>query len=540
MRFVFTLILMLPGVFLGQAWTNRYNGPANTVDQANSIVVDGSGNICVTGTSDGSGSYADYATIKYSSAGATLWTSRYNGPDNLYDYGSAVAADGDYIYVTGGSMNVNVYLDYLTVKYDAAGDTLWTARYNSAEDFDDNASAIAVDNAHNVYVAGYTTSSANGLNLMTVKYDAAGVQQWLRTYVTNEDDYPNAVTTDGNGYVYVIGASGDLYFETWDYVTVKYSAAGDSVWIARYNGPADGFDEARGIALDNSGNVYVTGGSAGAGTGPDYTTIKYNPSGDTAWTARYNGPGNAADWANAIAVDASGNVYVAGSSSGAGLNRDYATVKYDSQGNQQWVMRYEAVAGNDDEARAIALDSRGNVYVTGASVGSGTDADYATVAYDPAGNQRWAERYNGPGNNTDNGNAVAVDASDFVYVTGESFGSGTDFDYATLKYAGVGIEEATRNPAVSGRLLRVGPNPSVRSAAIGIRIPAPGRVSLELYDVSGKMVDVLIDGGEAAGTRQVGLDTRKLAGGVYFVKLTVRPDGRAGAHVETAKLIVAR
>jgi len=542
MKTIFTLILILPGIFLGQVWTVRYDGPLNGIDQANSIVIDGAGNICVTGTSDGLGTYADYTTIKYNSAGTSLWTSRYNGPDNLYDYATAMASDGDIIYVTGSSMNGNVYLDLLTIKYNAGGDTLWTIRYNAADDYDDQPYAIAVDNAHDIYVTGYTTSSTNGLDLLTVKYNAAGVQQWVRTYVTSEDDYAVAIATDVSGDIYVAGSSGNLYFETWDYVVIKYNSAGDTLWTSRYNGPANGFDEARAIALDHSGNLYVTGGSAGLGTGPDYTTVKYNYAGDTVWVARYNGPGNSADWANAIAVDYAGNVYVTGSSTGSGLDRDYATVKYDSLGNQEWVMRYEGITGGDDEAQAIALHSGDFIYVTGASVGSGTDADYATVAYDSSGNQRWAERYNGPGNFSDNGNAIAIDEVDYVYVTGESFGSGSDFDYATLKYSGVGVEEVTRNRISSGRLLRIGPNPSVRSAAIDIRIPMPGRVSLEIYDVSGKRVDVLIAGEEIKGNRRVSLDTGKLASGVYLVKLTVQPDDYAvgGVYAETAKLIVAR
>src|ERR1051325_10545399 len=75
--------LLLPALARGetavQAWVQRYNGPANTDDYARAVALDGSNSGIVTGSSWGSGSYADYATIKYSSAGVPLWTNRYNG-----------------------------------------------------------------------------------------------------------------------------------------------------------------------------------------------------------------------------------------------------------------------------------------------------------------------------------------------------------------------------------------------------------------------------------------------------------------------------
>jgi len=91
-----------------------------------------------------------------------------------------------------------------------------------------------------------------------------------------------------------------------------------------------------------------------------------------AWVARYAGPNNGHDIANAIAVDSLGNVYVTGSSyvgPGRGSNYDYAMIKYDSAGQQQWVAPYNRSGNADDEARAIAVDTLGNVYVTGSSAG---------------------------------------------------------------------------------------------------------------------------------------------------------------------------
>ena len=99
-----------------------------------------------------------------------------------------------------------------------------------------------------------------------------------------------------------------------------------------------------------------------------------------------------------------------------------------------WVRRYNGPGNDRDEAYAIAVDTSGNVYVTGKSIGSGTSEDYATIKYDSSGNQRWLKRYNGPGNGWDRATAIAVGDSGYVYVTGRSTGAMGDEDYATIKY----------------------------------------------------------------------------------------------------------
>ncbi|MFN2394238.1 MAG: SBBP repeat-containing protein, partial [Bacteroidales bacterium] len=248
------------------------------------------------------------------------------------------------------------------------------------------------------------------------------------------------LTIDASGNVYITG--GMYWSETGlDFITIKYNRKGEEQWIARYNGPGNDWDVPNAIALDASGNVYVTGESKGQGTGYDYATIKYNNEGEELWVARYNGPGNDADHAAAIAVDTSGNVYITGASKGSETDSDYTTIKYNNEGGEQWVARYNGPGNGYDYAFALALDASGNAYVTGASIGSETDYDYATVKYNSEGEEQWLARYNGPGNDWDVADALTLDASGNVYVTGYSVGSETDSDYTTIKYNNEGGEQ---------------------------------------------------------------------------------------------------
>ncbi|MBI1746683.1 MAG: SBBP repeat-containing protein [Acidobacteria bacterium] len=166
-------------------------------------------------------------------------------------------------------------------------------------------------------------------------------QQWIARYngSGNGTDYATALAVDADGNVYVTGYSYGVGTGS-DYATVKYDAAGNQLWVARYNGPGNSWDWASALAVDANGNVYVTGWSLGVGTENDYATVKYDAAGNQLWVARYHGPGNSGDGASALAVDAEGNVYVTGGSVGVYRVSDYATVKYDAAGNQLWVARY--------------------------------------------------------------------------------------------------------------------------------------------------------------------------------------------------------
>ena len=303
----------------------------------------------------------------------------------------------------------------------AAVTEAWVRRYGSEAGSEDYASKVVTDAAGNVIVAGTTwhTQTGGGSDMLIIKHSGADVPLWTNRYIGSA----SAVAVDGSGNVFVTGSS-----------TIKYSGAGVPQWTNRNTGPESAGDSANAVAVDDSGNVFVTGNSVGSGGNyPDYATIAYSGAGVPLWTNRYKGSGDDYDVAHAVAVDGSGNVFVTGSSGLGGVNHDYATIAYSGAGVPLWTNLYDGLGGLD-LAYAVAVDSSGNVFVTGSSSPSGSYSDFVTIAYSGAGVPLWTNRYNGPANSNDGASAVAVDGSGNVFVTGSSVGSEGDSDFVTVKY----------------------------------------------------------------------------------------------------------
>ncbi len=389
-----------------------------------------------------SGAVACVTVSARAQAGTPLWTNRYDGPASSSDQATAIAVDAaGNVFVTGYSLGLGSGLDYATVAYSSTGAKLWVNRYNGPASSSDRASAVAVDSVGNVYVTGQSTGFGTGLDYATIKYSNAGVPSWTNRYdgPASLDDQALGVAVDTNGNVYVTGSSIGTSSGS-DYTTIKYSSAGTMLWINRYDGPVSGADQAVAMAVDTNGNVFVTGFSEGNGTGFDFATIKYSSAGTQLWVKRYNGPGNSIDTASNIVVDASGNVIVAGASYGGSSGMDYATIKYSSAGVPLWTNRYNGPGTGDDIPSALAVDAAGNVYVTGSSVGNASYQQYATIAYSSTGVPLWTNRYHGPGASSDTANAIAVDARGNVYVTGASYtADDLSTDYATIAYSSKGV-----------------------------------------------------------------------------------------------------
>jgi uncharacterized delta-60 repeat protein len=429
-----------------EQWIARYDGSANSHDRVVDLAIDEAGNVFVTGISEESISGTNYTTIKYNSAGAKQWA-RYL-PVSVpwwFTYSDLTADKAGNCYFTCRSKGIAEGDDYYTVKYDSSGEEQWAARYSQSDDSRDYISSIAVDATGNVYVTGVSNDSPKGTSTVTIKYSPNGELQWLACYegTAHGANGPNALAVDNENNVCVAGSVAGTPYGS-DYLTIKYNPDGKEEWEARYDVPDNSFDEsdqANALCIDDEGNIYVTGKSYSPEWGDDYATIKYDPSGNVQWVARYTAPNPyRGDIAAGIVVDNVGSVYVTGVSNDQITGNDCVTVKYNSTGEEQWVQRYTEKAGRD-YAQALAVDDRGNLYVTGKSTGYQTNTDFATVKYSADGVEEWVARYNGTANMADEPKAIAVDDAGNVYVTGNSQDSTYHCQFTTIKYNNAGDQQ---------------------------------------------------------------------------------------------------
>ena len=245
-------------------------------------------------------------------------------------------------------------------------------------------SDMAFDAGGNIYVTGYSKGSGTSDDdYVTIKYDPSGAEQWIRIYQGPGDafDQSQSIAVDNYANVYITGRSDGGTVTHYDYATVKYNSSGDSLWVRRYDGSAGNFDYGKSVAADASGNVYVTGQSYYSSSNYDFATVKYNSLGVFQWDRIYDGPGNSADNISSMILDNAGNIYITGSSYLAGENYNYATVKYNSLGIEQWSDIYYGAEGGSDESFSIAADNSGNVYITGSSYAGVEFKNYVTIKY---------------------------------------------------------------------------------------------------------------------------------------------------------------
>jgi hypothetical protein len=418
-------------------WTNLYNGDGGTgVDQANAIQVDSSNNVLVSGYSLGKESSFDFATIKYSGAGIPLWTNRYNGPGNADDEAVALVLDqSNNVVVTGFSFTNNY--DYATIKYSSSGTPLWTNRYNGpGTGFNiDKPAGITYDNKEgSFYVTGLSAGNGTDTDFATLKYSGAGMAVWTNRYNGPGNLSDEARAIDFNDGIFVTGTIWGL--GSFDYATIKYSTNGVPVWTNRFNGTGNFSDQPVAVVTDNSGNVIITGTSYR--TSADFSTISYSSGGSLQWGGYFDGGNNSADQASAMTVDQSGNIFVTGYSSAGGNGNDIVVIKYSNSGAGLWTNYFNGTENLDDRSVAVKTDGEGNVVVAGYTTASGANGgvNCVTIKYSAAGALLWTNLFNGSGNSTDQSTGLALDSNGDVLISGFTTSSGTSSDYLTLKLNG--------------------------------------------------------------------------------------------------------
>ncbi|MBN1383524.1 MAG: SBBP repeat-containing protein [Elusimicrobia bacterium] len=355
-------------------WTTAYHSAAGNDDNGAGIAVDAYDNIYVIGSEDRDdiGQNWNIWIAKYDTDGILQWTTTHNGSDNLDDRGYGIAVDpGGYIYAIGSEYVSGQWENVWVTKYNNSGLIEWTTTYNEAG-MSDIGYAIDVDTNGNVYVAG-SIKPGGDTDVWVRKYDNSGLVQWTTSYnglAGGENDVGQGIAVDPAGNVYVTGRVRENLSWFDDIWTCKYDTNGLTQWTTSYNNPNNSTDYGYGIAADINGNAYVTGYENTAGEGPNIWIRKYDTSGLTQWTTTYNSGGTNSDFGRGITVDGSGNVYVTGSVNISGQGDNIWVRKYTEDADPPaGISDLTALTGDNEGEIKLEWTSPGDDDITGTLTG---------------------------------------------------------------------------------------------------------------------------------------------------------------------------
>lgn len=494
------------------------------------------------------------ASLAHAEPAVEAWVKTYPFPP--YTYGAMITIDpSDNVVSVGYAPGAS---DLVTTKYDPAGNILWERHY-AMQDREVRASWVTTDGDGNVIVAGYPqTFSSNPVQtgLLTIKYDSDGVFLWDDLYAGTWAFAVRAVA-DGGGNIFVTGRA---WFGTYDFVTVKYAPDGSRVWLDVFD-QGGGFHTPTSMDLDANGNLLVAGGGLSGGM----ITTLYDASGQRQWVVeRPGGAGSSVEWTN------DGHFYLTGTWYSQATSNDVRLLKYDAAGTLVWERFYDF--GGSESGTRLALDTQGNVYVTGYRGGY---TNWLTLRMDPDGNLLWSRVQDSHPAYDEFPNFLVTGPENEVYITGSGGPSpvpGQSYiQMLTLRYnadgstawegrhyawasRGVGLALASDNsvyavglgnsittikyaqtpvgvPAPAnggvGRVALLAPEPNPFGADVTLRysLAQASHVRLEIFDLSGRQVASLVDAARGAGDHQIVWDGRDSRGaatpaGVYVTRLS--------------------
>jgi hypothetical protein len=323
-------------------------------DVGNSVALDSKDRVYVAGRTFASSGASDayLLLLAYNSSGALRWQKTWRNGTGVNE-GSGIAVDpsSSNLYVTGVTANTGYdYPHGFLLKLDSSSGLTWQRFWTGGP-----GSAVVVDSFGNIYVTGW--------GVFLLKFNSTGNLMWQRTWTSSSEDVSSGISVDSSGNSYVVGYQ--LNSSNHNVFLVKFDSSGNLIWQKAWGG--QGSDTGTGIALDSAGNAYITGTTSSlvAGTGFPFL-LKIDLSGSLIWEKVWVG-GNYGCCEH-VAVDSSGNIYVTGRTEPSGSHRRVLLLRFDPSGSLAWQTTWGADSA-DNEVGGISVDSAGDAVLTGQTQG---------------------------------------------------------------------------------------------------------------------------------------------------------------------------
>lgn len=294
---------------------------------------------------------------------------------------------------------------------------------------------VAVDSQGDIVVGGYEIDVMGDPNMWVAKYDPDGNQLWAMALDPSGglDDRIYGVAIDPMDNILLVGDA-DVAPSSSDLWVGKLDPDGAELWTTTFDGPDGGDDGARGVASDAAGNVALTGFVRVGNNDVDIFVAKLDPDGNTQWTDQVPGPDTLDDRGQGIGVDSEGNIVVGGYVSINGSDRNVWVREYDPDGNERWTDEWDGPASADDRGFGLTVAPDDSVAITGTTPVIATNQDVWLGRWDSEGTLLWIKQFGSQAVLNDHGLDVAADADINFIVVGYRSNSNTDTEIWMRKY----------------------------------------------------------------------------------------------------------
>ena len=411
-------------------WKKYYINPTGDNCYPTGIAYDGSSAIYITGNALDGSQHSQIILMKYDLSGSLQWIRQYSDPATDSDLSNGIAiGSANQIYLAASCQDsLATTSQFRTIKYDANGNFQWQKDFSLGFTGANQASAICADASGNCYVAGNCRTANQYNNVVTVSYNSAGSVNWSSTKYTSSNDYAVAIIRSSAGNIFTAGSLNN-------YATVtRYTSGGNEDW-SNYTTEIYAYSMAHDIAVDPSGNAYITG-TYYFTVNNDLTTVKFNTTG-TPTTFVY---GTANDYEAGISVecDAAGFIYTMGYSNTGG-HYDYCLLKHNNSGSLQWNKTVTRSVSYDSylnylHGQYLSVDAGGTFTIAGFDFQLLTAEDFLCTRFSGSGAIQWNKLISRSNNSYDFPSGSVMDADRNIYVTGSGEGRDGGLNVYTVCY----------------------------------------------------------------------------------------------------------